>query len=53
MGTVPKVSAGTVHGSTEWCRRELSPETPTDKAAAKITIDSWYEIYPDSGNAER
>jgi len=28
------VSAGTFHGSTAWCWREMSPQTPTDKPTA-------------------
>ena len=42
-GTVPKVSAGTVHGSTAWCWRELSPQTPTKKTAPLTTTHSWEE----------
>ena len=52
-GTVPKVSAGTVHGSTEWCRRELSPQTHTDKPAGVTCIHSWEKNFLGRGNIER
>jgi len=32
------VSAVTVHGSTEWCCRELSPKTPMAKLAALTAV---------------
>ena len=39
-GTVPKVSAGTVHGSTARCCREMSPQTPTDNVAVQAITHS-------------
>ena len=35
VGTVPKVSEGTVHGGTAWYCREPSPQTPTDNEAGR------------------